>query len=243
MNRRIRLQRCAPQNREEWQRLYYQHQQYRMRRRLKALYAIWEGQGLKAVAKAQHIHYKTLIGWLDDYLDKGFKSLLAPQTCRHTQRLSETRQKVLRYIVLHRKPVDYGIGSYQWTAPRVQMLLQKKWDVKLGLTRIYELFHEWGLSHQRVHRDYGPSNAKERADYVAGVNTALRTATPGSALVCMDEFALQSIPDTHYAWAPRNSKPTIPSDEKKQEENQRLFERGIASWRYPGRVSADQPIR
>jgi hypothetical protein len=38
-----------------------------------------------------------------------------------------------------------------------------------------------------------------------------------AALVCLDEFALQSVPNTHYAWAPQNSAPTIPSDERHRE--------------------------
>lgn len=32
--------------------------------------------------------------------------------------------------------------------------------------------------------------------------------------MALDEFALQSVPDTHYAWAPKNTAPTVPSDER-----------------------------
>lgn len=32
--------------------------------------------------------------------------------------------------------------------------------------------------------------------------------------MALDEFALQSAPDTHYAWAPQNTAPTVPSDER-----------------------------
>ena len=32
--------------------------------------------------------------------------------------------------------------------------------------------------------------------------------------MALDEFALQSVPDTHYAWAPRNTAPAVPSDER-----------------------------
>ena len=37
---------------------------------------------------------------------------------------------------------------------------------------------------------------------------------PDGALLAMDEFALQSVPDTHYAWAERNTAPRVPSDER-----------------------------
>jgi transposase len=36
-------------------------------------------------------------------------------------------------------------------------------------------------------------------------------------LIALDEFALQSVPYTHYAWAEKNTKPKIESDEKHRE--------------------------
>ena len=35
-----------------------------------------------------------------------------------------------------------------------------------------------------------------------------------TAVIALDEFALQSVPYTHYAWAKKNTKPKIPSDER-----------------------------
>ena len=35
-----------------------------------------------------------------------------------------------------------------------------------------------------------------------------------TAVIALDEFALQSVPYTHYAWAKKNTKPRIPSDER-----------------------------
>ena len=35
--------------------------------------------------------------------------------------------------------------------------------------------------------------------------------------MALDEFSLQSVPDTHYAWAPKNTAPTVPSDERHRE--------------------------
>jgi hypothetical protein len=59
------------------------------------------------------------------------------------------------------------MDSYQWTGERVQNLIKQKWGVHLGTGRIYQLFHQFGLSHQRVHRDYGPSSPAKRAAFVA----------------------------------------------------------------------------
>jgi transposase len=167
MNRKIRLQRLAPQDRAKWQALYYSHQKQWQRRRLLALKAIWDGQFLIGVCRTQHVQRKTLETWLDAYLHGGFDALLSPQTRPRGQTLSAQRRKILRHILLHKTPLDYGLDSYVWTATRVQALIEQKWGVALQSSRLYQLFDEFGLSHQRAHRDYGPAKAGERAAFVA----------------------------------------------------------------------------
>ncbi|MGI9213896.1 MAG: helix-turn-helix domain-containing protein [Methylococcaceae bacterium] len=166
MNRTIRIQQLAPQDRELWQSLFYRHQQQSRRRRLLALKALWDGQSMMEVCRTQGVQRKTLEKWLDSYLHGGFDALLAPQKRPRPQTLSPERLKILRYILLHKTPMDYGLDSYQWTAPRVQELLDKKWGLTLSANRLYEIFDELGLSHQRAHRDYGPSRPAERASFV-----------------------------------------------------------------------------
>ena len=176
MNRRIRIQRLAPQDRERWQKLYYRHKAQRPRRRLLALKAIWDGQTLADVCRTQKVRRKTLEHWLDLFLHGGFDALLAPERRAVPQALSPQRRKVLRHILLHKTPADYGLDSHQWTGGRAQSLIQQKWGVHLGLGRIYQLFHQFGLSRQRAHRDYGPSDPAKRAAFVADLKKNSRTA-------------------------------------------------------------------
>lgn len=166
MNRRIRIQRLAPQNRELWQNLYYRYQQQSRRRRLLALKAIWDGATLTEVCRSQKVQRKTLETWLDAYLHGGFDALLKPPQRPRSQTLTPQRRRVLRYILLRKSPADYDMDSYQWTAPRVRELLKNKWGVVLGNTRLYEIFDEMGLSHQKAHRDYGPAKPGQRSEFV-----------------------------------------------------------------------------
>ncbi len=166
MNRSIRIQRLAPQDRELWQTLFYRHQQQSRRRRLLALKSLWDGESMAWVCRSQGVQRKTLEKWLDSYLHGGFDALLAPQRRPRPQTLSPQRRKVLRHILLHKAPADYGIDSHQWTAPHVRQLLDTKWGLSLSANRLYEIFDEMGLSHQRAHRDYGPAKPAERASFV-----------------------------------------------------------------------------
>jgi transposase len=179
MNRRIRIQRLAPQDREAWQKLYYRHKQQRPRRRLAALKALWDGQTLAEVCRTQHVRRKTLEHWLDLYLHGGFSSLLAPERRRVPQALSPQRRRVLRYILLHKTPADYGLDSYQWTARRAQALVERKWGIHLSLGRFYQWFHQFGLSHQRAHRDYGPAQPARQAAFVAALEKKGGGESPG----------------------------------------------------------------
>jgi transposase len=168
MIRRIRLQHRAPQDREAWQKQYYGRQKHWQRRRLLALKAVWDGQSLAEVCRQQKVRRQTLTHWLDNYLHGGFNALLVRAPVHRAQLfLSAQRQSIVRYIMLHKTPADYGIDSYQWTAALVSAVIEQKWHIKVSSARLYQLFDQWGLSLQKAHRDYGPTNAQEQAQFIA----------------------------------------------------------------------------
>lgn len=166
MIRRIRLQNQAPQDRAAWQKTYYSHQKHWQRRRLLALKAIWDGMTLAEVCRQHHVRRQTLNGWLDNYLHGGFDRLLERKPVHRKQLLSDHQQKIVRFIMLHKAPVDYGIDSYQWTADRIKSVIEQKWHISISSTRLYRLFDQWGLSLQKVHRDYGPANPLQQAQFI-----------------------------------------------------------------------------
>ena len=167
MIRRIRLQRLAPHDQEAWQKQYYGHQKHWQRRRLLALKAIWDGQNLSEVCREHHVRRQTLVYWLDSYLHGGFAKLLERAPVQREQLLSAQRQRIVRYMLLHKTPADYGIDSYQWTADRMRAVIEQKWHITVSRARLYQLFAQWGLSLQKVHRDYGPANARAQAEFIA----------------------------------------------------------------------------
>ena len=178
MNRTQRIQQRAPQDRARWQTLFYRHPQHPRRRRLLALKALWDGACMAEVCRTQGVQRKTLETWLDRYLHGGFTALLAPQTRARAQTLSPQRRQILRFILLHKTPKDYGIDAYQWTAAHVQELLRTKWNLSLSASRLYEIFDELRLSHQKAHRDYGPFRPAERAAFVRALEKKPRPPAP-----------------------------------------------------------------
>lgn len=70
-----------------------------------------------------------------------------------------------------------------------------------------------GVSLQKVHRDYGPANPLQQAQFIENFKKTAQFSEC-TALIALDEFALQSIPDTHYAWGEKNTKPCVSSDDR-----------------------------
>ena len=217
MNRTHRIHQHPPEDPDWWVKLYYKHQQHSRRRRLFALKSLWEGQSIIQVCRSQGIARDTLNHWIDAYLEGGFKALLSPQKRPRAQRLSPEQRQSLREMITGQTPHDYGIDSYQWTGKGIQSVLEQRWQVHLNTSRIYEILDELGLSHQRVHRDYGPYVVAEREAYVADLKQKVEVLPADATILAVDEFALQSQTCTHYGWAEKNSKPTVPSNEARRQ--------------------------
>ncbi|MDD5320159.1 MAG: hypothetical protein PHD43_06005 [Methylococcales bacterium] len=71
-----------------------------------------DGQSLAAVCRQQKVRRQTLTHWLDNYLHGGFNALFVRAPVHRAQLLSAQRQRIVRYIMLHKTPADYGIDSW-----------------------------------------------------------------------------------------------------------------------------------
>lgn len=218
LNRRQRMQK-APQNQEEWQKLYYKHQKGYQRRRLTAIKLLWNGWKLVDICADLKCDIKSLRDWIDAYLSGGFTELLEPKISGKLGKgqLTDKHLRVLKYIVLHKTPLDYGYEVYRWTLDLISDLLTKKWDIHLKKSRIQAILtNNLNLSYQKFHRDYINADKGKQKAFASDVNHRLEHQQKDEALIWFDEFSISTRPDASYGWAARNTSPTIPSNEKKE---------------------------
>jgi transposase-like protein len=71
----------------------------------------WDGFSLAEVSRQQHVRPGTLSEWLNRYLHGGYDAFLSRHETPRKQRLSPQKQRIVRYILWHKQPVDYGIDS------------------------------------------------------------------------------------------------------------------------------------
>jgi transposase len=95
MNQTQALQ-AKPFNPDEWQKLYYRHQQQYIRQRLDAIQLLQQGNRRNAVCEQVGCSYDTLTHWIKQYLEGGLSQLVKPITHEKPSRLSVEQQQQLK---------------------------------------------------------------------------------------------------------------------------------------------------
>ena len=83
-------------------------------------------------------------------------------------------------------------------------------------SRIYAILKELGLSHQKAHRDYENADPLVQQEFVSSLKKKIEGLLDQERIVFYDEFAVYDRPSLYYAWAERNHKPEVPSNEKRK---------------------------
>jgi transposase len=154
---------------DEWQKLYYRHQQQYIRQRLEAVNLLHDGQSRNQVCAAVGCSYDTLTSWINRYLQGGLSELVQPIRHQKPSRLSSEQLQQLKTMILTQRPSDYGIERQMWTGAILAEVIFQRFEVQLKDSRIYELLDELGLSYQRAHRDYANADLEVQKEWVATV--------------------------------------------------------------------------
>lgn len=154
---------------EEWQKLFYKHQQQYIRRRLEAIKYLQDGKTRQEVMEKLGCARQSLTTWIDKYCQGGLKALVTPTKSDRIQRLSRPQKAEIKKMLLEQKPSDYGIERQIWTGKIILEVIQQRWNVELKDSRIYDILKELGLSHQSAHRDYENSDPVAQKQFVESV--------------------------------------------------------------------------
>lgn len=177
MNRTQALEE-KPLDTDKWQKLYYQHQQQYIRKRLDAIKLLKQGNNRFQVCQEVGCSYDTLTSWMDKYLSEGLKGLVRVISHHKPGRLNREQQQQIKAMVLYQRPTDYGIDRQMWTGAILSEVIAQRWQVRLNDSRIYELLAELGLSYQRAHRDYANANRQAQQQWVEIVKKNFSTSHP-----------------------------------------------------------------
>jgi transposase len=169
MEERLSKVKAQGLDKQEWQRYYTQHQQTYKRKKLKAVaLAVAHTGSFRSLARALGCSNTSLASWLDCYLSKGLKGLVANIRPQKPERLNQEQKQHLQAWLLDKQPVDFGLEGYIWTARLLAAVVKQAFGVVYQPSGIYKLLDRMGFSHQRAHRDMAMPINKNKSSLSAG---------------------------------------------------------------------------
>ena len=75
--------------------------------------------------------------------------------------------------------------------------------------------NELNLSYKKAHRDYANASKEQQKEFIWTLKK-LENREEYEKIVFFDEFAVYDRPSIFYGWAEKNTRPEIPSNEKRR---------------------------
>ena len=201
---------------DEWKKHHQRHQNEYIRKRLRCLRAFSEGKDFDAVSSETGCCPAFVRKFVNIYLSGGFEAVVSPIKRAQPTLLSRAQEAELKDIVLRSHPTAHGLKANIWTGEVIKELIKNKFGVEYR-SGVYDFLERLGLSHQKAHSDYSNADPVAQEEFVEGLATTLLAEPETTAVVFMDEFSVCEKPTSYYGWAEKNTRPTVPTNEKKQE--------------------------
>lgn len=202
---------------QEHQRYVHRHQDEATRLKLRCVEGFASGQQCTPLAQSLGIHHQSCRSYINTYIDKGFAGLCAAIKRPRAGKLSAEQECSFKTVLLTSRPCDHALEGNIWTGSLMCQYLQKAYSVTYK-SGIYDLLERLGLSHQRAHADYGNAIPEDQVAFIQDLEATLGKADEQHAVISFDEFSVGGIPTPYYAWAVKNTRPTVKTDEKKEHE-------------------------
>lgn len=197
-----------------WYKHYPQHQTSYIRMRLNCIQHFAAGYDFAGVTAHFGIGSQAVRNAVDAYIIGGYAAVVKRISRPQPTLLTAAQTADFRHIILTTHPTEHGFSANIWTAGVMIDYLQQTYNVTYK-TGIYDLLDRLNLSHQRAHSDDSNAAPVAPSAFIADLEAMLYTEPPSTAIVFADEFSVCEKPTSYYGWAERNSRPKVPTNEKK----------------------------
>ena len=200
---------------QQYQRYFSRHQLEYIRRKLRTICLYAQGHSVREVAQLLTISEASTRTYLNRYLNGGFAGLCERVKRPQKSLLTPEQQAAFKEVLLNRHPSEVGLEGNLWTGKLLRAYLKNTYQVEYN-SGIYDLLERLNLSHQKAHADYGNARESDQIAFVNKLKDTLLQANEKRAVVKFDEFSICEKPSTYYAWAEKNTRPRVLTNEKKE---------------------------
>ena len=198
----------------EWSQYYKRHQLEYIRARLKIIKLFSEGMNRSEIALRLNISQEKVRKYIKRYVEGGLEDVVKrDKRCRPTF-LDAEQTAVFRETILHSHPQSVGLSGNIWTGELMKTYIERTFGVKYK-SGIFDLLARLGITHQRAHSDYTNADPKAQSEFIESLKNTILEEPLSTAIVFADEFSVQEKPTSYYGWALKNTRPVVPTNEKK----------------------------
>jgi transposase len=179
--------------------------------RIRAIYAVQEGQHPEEVVRALGLGKRCIYNWLAAYRSGGFGALKAKKLFGRPMKLRPDQLKRLYDLVADQTPLQHRFEFALWTIAVVRWLIWEEFQVKLSRSSTHRLLQQLGLSCQRpLHRAYEQDAARvERWKKEEFPLIRQMAKQAGAEIWFSDECGVRSDYHTGTTWGPKGSTPIV----------------------------------
>jgi transposase len=180
--------------------------------RLKSVAAVEQGKTHQKVSELFGIARGTITKWVQIKKRSGIDGLKSRKRGRPpASRLKGHQAATIVRIITDRCPEQVKLPFALWTREAVQMLIERRYSIRLSIWTIGRYLHAWGFSPQKPQRKAYERNDAEVQHWLTHQYPAIkRTAkTEGAEILWGDETGMRSDHQAGTTWAPKGQTPTI----------------------------------
>ena len=181
--------------------------------RLMAVERVREGESAAAVIEAYGFNRTTIYKWIKAALQPGvgIKALRSTKATGRPRSLTPTQERQVFRWINGRDPRQYGLDFGLWTRRVVADLIEKKFDISLGVTSVGELLARLGLTPQKplqraYQRDPEAIEMWQRETFPA---IAKQARAEGAEIYFWDESGFRADTVHGRTWGVRGQTPVV----------------------------------
>ena len=190
-------------------------------RRLAVRRVIEDGESASNVMESLGLCRTTVYRWLRAYQDDGTKALVEKIASGPQPKLSEKQRARVKRWMLGKDPRQYGFDFGLWTRRIVQMLIEQKMGIKLGVTAVGRLLAGLGITPQKPLRRAYERDPAAVAQWEKEIYPQLkhRARLMGAKIFFLDEAGFQSDPPLGRTYGLKGQTPVVATSGQRQSIN------------------------
>lgn len=179
--------------------------------RIRAVKQVQKGVSPEDITKSLGLSSPTIYNWLASYREGGWDALKAKAIPGRPKKLDGKKLKWIYDTIVQKSPLQFRFEFALWTREMIQVIIFKKFKIRMGLSSISRLLKQLGLSCQRPIFKAWQQNSQQVNNWLKKVFPKIKTRArlEKADIYFADEAGVRSDYHSGTTWAPKGETPVV----------------------------------